>query len=95
MDRRQRGELVPLVAETGGDRALRAAAVAAARDWRRLPLATRAMVLWLAVRADPAVHDGLLAAFRDERDRVVRREPRRRGARRRAPRAPPTVASRA
>jgi hypothetical protein len=71
---RQRGELVPLLAETGGDRALRTAAVAAARDWRRLPLATRAMVLWLAVRADPAVHDGLLAAFRDERDRVVRRD---------------------
>ncbi|MBK7191885.1 MAG: ERAP1-like C-terminal domain-containing protein [Myxococcales bacterium] len=71
---RLRGELVPLLAETGGDPALRKAAVAAAADWRRLPLATRAMVLWLAVRADPAIHDGLLAAFRAEPDRVARRD---------------------
>ncbi|MBL8624909.1 MAG: M1 family metallopeptidase [Myxococcales bacterium] len=71
---RLRGELVPLLAETGGDPTLRKAAVAAAADWARLPLATRAMVLWLAVRVDPAIHDGLLAAFRATPDRVVRRD---------------------
>jgi alanyl aminopeptidase len=71
---RLRSALVPLVAELGREPTLRKDAVARARTWRREPEATRGLVLWLAVRAEPALADGLLAEFRTEPDRTLRNE---------------------
>ena len=71
---RLRGALVPLVAEIGREPRLRKDAVARARTWRREPEATRGLILWLAVRADPSLADGLLAEFRTEPDRTLRGE---------------------
>ncbi len=51
-----------------GDRALGKAAVALAGDWRSLPEGPRRGVLMAAVRADPAVHDRLLADVRGEHE---------------------------
>jgi alanyl aminopeptidase len=66
-DEDARDRLVPLAA-MAGDRALGRAAVKLSADWRALPEAARRAVLQAAVRADPAVHDRLLADFRGEKD---------------------------
>ncbi|HVK78517.1 MAG TPA: M1 family metallopeptidase [Kofleriaceae bacterium] len=71
---RLRGSVVPLVADLGRDPALRKTAVAQARTWRTAPDAVRADLLWVAVRAEPALHDDLVAAFRTEPDRIARGE---------------------
>ena len=62
-----RASTVGLVAAFG-DRALGKAAVALAADWRALPEGPRRAVLMAAVRADPAVHDRLLADVRGEHE---------------------------
>jgi alanyl aminopeptidase len=58
---RARSELVPLVAWSG-DPALRAAAVALAKNWRTLGAANRGQILAVAAEADAATFDRLLAA---------------------------------
>ncbi len=70
---RLRAAVVPLVADLGLDPALRREAVTLVRgNWRALPEAMRGDLLSVAVRAEPALHDDLLAAFKVETDRSVR-----------------------
>jgi alanyl aminopeptidase len=68
---RSRAAVVPLVA-WAGDAALRSAAVALARDWRKLGAATRSAILETAADADPATFDRLLAAAPVDTDPEVR-----------------------
>ncbi|MBK9035001.1 MAG: ERAP1-like C-terminal domain-containing protein [Myxococcales bacterium] len=71
---RLRGAVVALLADTGAEPTLRRDAVTRARTWRTQPAATRGLILRLAVRADPTVHDALLAEFPRETDRVILRD---------------------
>jgi alanyl aminopeptidase len=68
---RSRAAVVPLVA-WAGDTALRSAAVALARDWRKLGAATRGAILEIAADTDPATFDRLLAAAPVETDPELR-----------------------
>lgn len=71
-EQRVRAEVVPVVADVGEDARLRKAAAMLVTRWRTLPDDVRGMVLWIAVRANPSLHAGLLAEFRTETDRVLR-----------------------
>jgi cytosol alanyl aminopeptidase len=68
---RSRSAVVPLVAWSG-DAALRSAAVALAKDWRKLGSTTRGAILEVAADADPATFDRLLAAAPVETDPELR-----------------------
>jgi len=76
---RLRQRLVPLVADLGGDEALRQQALALARAWLAdpgaLPAALRAPVLATAARqGDEALFDGLLAALHASTERPLRQD---------------------
>ncbi len=68
---RSRAAVVPLVAWSG-DAALRSAAVALARDWRKLGSTMRGPILEVAADTDPATFDRLLAAAPVETDPELR-----------------------
>jgi alanyl aminopeptidase len=67
-----RGRIVHVTATIGADPALRKAAVKLARDWRKLPEASRGDVLAAAVRAEPKLVDTLIVDFVAEKSRSVR-----------------------
>jgi alanyl aminopeptidase len=68
-----RAALVPLVAWSG-DASLRAAAVALAKNWRKLPSSNRGSILAIAADADAATFDRLLAAAPTETDPELRND---------------------
>ncbi|MEZ4399141.1 MAG: M1 family metallopeptidase [Kofleriaceae bacterium] len=71
---RARETLVGLVAIAGQEPTLRRQAVDQIARWATLPATTRGLIARIAVDADPATHDALLAAFRATTDRRARED---------------------
>ena len=71
---RSRDDIVRTVAWSGREPELVKQAIASAQSWRQLPQAVRALVLAIAVDADPALFDKILTDVKTEPDRTRRDE---------------------